>query len=70
MHDILPRARLPPKRATSDSNIFAFRNKLAEKSIMGNGFNTARSKGDTDTMSNVGPANYNIERVIGRKNIV
>ena len=37
---------------------------------MGNGFNTARSKGDTDTMSNVGPANYNIERVIGRKNIV
>ena len=44
-------------------------NRLADKSLMAEGHKTARSK-DVDTISNVGPANYNIERVIGRKNIV
>ena len=62
-------ARIPPKRAASDSNIFGFVNRLADKSLMAEGHKTARSK-DADTVSNVGPANYNIERVIGRKNIV
>lgn len=61
--------RLPPKRAASDSNIFGFVNRLADKSLMGEAHKTARSK-DVDAVSNVGPANYNIERVIGRKNIV
>jgi hypothetical protein len=62
-------AKLPPKRAASESNVFGFVNRLADKSLMAEGHKTARSK-DVDTVSNVGPANYNIERVIGRKNIV
>ena len=68
----MPRLAKPkPKRAASDSNIFGFMNRLADKStLLGEGHKTARGAKEMDMVSNVGPADYNIERVIGRKNIV
>jgi hypothetical protein len=57
----------------SDSNVFAFANRLAEsnvrkaeKSILGN-FATARSKISIDANSTAGPGDYNVERdLIGK----